>query len=105
MIILNIAKRVVGMVVDSVSDVMQLSAEQIRPAPEFGASVDTRFITALAAIDAPLLILALIEKLTRSPDLDLSPATDGPATQHSALSPLIPSLLSPRSLSRARKPE
>src|SRR3546814_4225073 len=30
MIILNIAKRVVGMVVDSVSDVMQLSAEQIR---------------------------------------------------------------------------
>src|SRR3546814_813876 len=51
MIILNIAKRVVGMVVDSVSDVMQLSAEQIRPAPEFGASVDTRFITGLGAID------------------------------------------------------
>src|SRR3546814_10781997 len=51
MIILNIAKRVVGMVVDSVSDVMQLTAEQIRPAPELGASVDNRFITGLGAID------------------------------------------------------
>src|SRR3546814_422455 len=63
MIILNIAKRVVGMVVDSVSDVMQLSAEQIRPAPEFGASVDTRFITGLGAIDDRMLILVDIEKL------------------------------------------
>src|SRR3546814_14540885 len=62
MIILNIAKRVVGMVVDSVSDVMQLSAEQIRPAPEFGASVDTRFITGLGAIDDRMLILVDIEK-------------------------------------------
>ena len=33
-IILNVAGRVVGMVVDSVSDVIQLTAEQIRPAPD-----------------------------------------------------------------------
>ncbi|NGY06889.1 chemotaxis protein CheW [Solimonas terrae] len=82
MIILNIAKRVVGMVVDSVSDVMQLSAEQIRPAPEFGASVDTRFITGLGAIDDRMLILVDIEKLLRSPDMALLPAADGSVTQH-----------------------
>ncbi len=39
MIILNIARRVVGMVVDGVSDVQPLSAEQIRPATEFGGAV------------------------------------------------------------------
>lgn len=82
MIILNIAQRVVGMVVDSVSDVMQLSAEQIRPAPEFGASVDTRFITGLGAIDDRMLILVDIEKLLRSPDMALLPAAGGSATQH-----------------------
>jgi purine-binding chemotaxis protein CheW len=82
MIILNIARRVVGMVVDSVSDVMQLSAEQIRPAPEFGASVDTRFITGLGAIDDRMLILVDIEKLLRSPDMALLPAADASTTQH-----------------------
>lgn len=82
MIILNIAQRVVGMVVDSVSDVMQLSAEQIRPAPEFGASVDTRFITGLGAIDDRMLILVDIEKLLRSPDMALLPAADGSVIQH-----------------------
>ncbi|MGZ9043697.1 MAG: chemotaxis protein CheW, partial [Telluria sp.] len=39
-IILNVAGRVVGMVVDSVSDVITLSPEQIRPAPKFGAVLD-----------------------------------------------------------------
>ena len=41
-IILNVAHRVVGMVVDGVSDVLTLTAEQIMPAPEFGATLDDR---------------------------------------------------------------
>lgn len=71
MIILNIARRVVGMVVDGVSDVMQLNPEQIRPAPEFGASVNTRFITGIGALDARMLILIDIEKLMSSQDMAL----------------------------------
>ena len=63
MIILNIARRVVGMVVDGVSDVMQLTAEQIRPAPEFGTSVNTRYITGLGTLDQRMLILVDIERL------------------------------------------
>jgi len=71
MIILNIAKRVVGMVVDGVSDVMQLTAEQIRPAPEFGSVVNTRYITGLGALDQRMLILVDIEKLMSGADMAL----------------------------------
>ena len=81
MIILNIARRVVGMVVDGVSDVMQLSAEQIRPAPEFCGAVSTsggssatgrtNFITGLGTLDQRMLILVDIEKLMSGPDMAL----------------------------------
>lgn len=49
-IILNIAKRVVGAVVDSVSDVLELKGEQIKPAPEFNSMLDASHITGLATI-------------------------------------------------------
>src|SRR5574343_621350 len=48
-IILNVAGRVIGVVVDSVSDVISLTTGQIRPAPDFSASFDTRYILGLAA--------------------------------------------------------
>lgn len=82
MIILNIEKRVVGVVVDSVSDVMHLSAENIRPAPEFGGAMDTRFITGLGTLEDRMLILVDIEKLLRSEDMALLPATADSNTQH-----------------------
>lgn len=71
MIILNIAHRVVGMVVDGVSDVLQLTPEQIRPAPEFGGSVNTKFITGIGALDSRMLILVDIERLMTSADMAL----------------------------------
>lgn len=80
MIILNVARRVVGMVVDSVSDVMQLGAEQIRQPPEFGGSIDTRFITGLGTLNDRMLILVDIERLLRSEDMALLPATADTAT-------------------------
>ncbi|MCX7140246.1 MAG: chemotaxis protein CheW [Proteobacteria bacterium] len=71
-IILNVAHRVVGMVVDSVSDVIQLSGEQIREAPQFGASLDTEYITGLGTVDERMLILMDIEKLMTSNDMSLT---------------------------------
>lgn len=71
-IILNVAHRVVGMVVDSVSDVLQLSGEQIREAPQFGASLDTEYITGLGTVDKRMLILIDIEKLMTSQDMALT---------------------------------
>ena len=69
MIVLNVEDRVVGIVVDSVSDVIGLAAEQIRPTPEFGASVDTRFISGIGTVDERMLILLDIETLINSADL------------------------------------
>jgi purine-binding chemotaxis protein CheW len=71
-IILNVAHRVVGMVVDGVSDVLTLTAEQIRPAPEFGASLDTKYIIGLGTVDERMLILMDIEKLMTSNDMALT---------------------------------
>lgn len=82
MVVLNLARRIVGVVVDSVSDVIQLEPEQLHAAPEFGTQVDTRFISGLGTIDQRMLILLDIEKLLSSQDMALLPdAADG-AVQH-----------------------
>jgi purine-binding chemotaxis protein CheW len=70
-IILNVAGRVVGVVVDGVSDVIGLGAEQMRPAPDFSASFDTRYIMGLGTVDDRMLILIDIEKLMSSSDMGL----------------------------------
>jgi purine-binding chemotaxis protein CheW len=71
MIILNVAQRVVGMVVDGVSDVLQLSAERICPAPELAGQVGSRFVTGIGTLDQRMLILVDIEKLMSSPEMAL----------------------------------
>ena len=70
-IILNLHGRTIGIVVDGVSDVIALDGEQIRPAPDFGALVDTRYVTGLGAVDERMLILLDIEMLMTSGDLAL----------------------------------
>ena len=74
-IILNVADRVVGMVVDGVSDVIALSGEQMRPAPQFSSAVDTSFITGLATVGERMLILVDIEKLMIGTDMALLDTT------------------------------
>ncbi len=69
-IILNIGKRVVGAVVDGVSDVVSLKEEDIHPAPEFGA-LDTQYLTGLATVNDQMLILVDIERLMSSADMAL----------------------------------
>src|SRR5512132_620698 len=69
-IILNVAGRVVGVVVDSVSDVLTLAADSIRAAPEFAsASFDTKYITGLGTVDDRMLIMLDIEKLMTGADM------------------------------------
>ena len=70
-IILNVARRVIGIVVDSVSDVISLTGEQIRQAPDFSASFDTRYILGLASIEGQMLIVTDIERLMTSRDMEL----------------------------------
>ncbi|MBN8716282.1 MAG: chemotaxis protein CheW [Xanthomonadales bacterium] len=71
MIVLNVADRVVGMVVDSVSDVVQLSGEQIRAMPDVGTGIDRRYLTGIGALDERMLILLDIEGLMTSSEMGL----------------------------------
>ncbi|MBA5608676.1 chemotaxis protein CheW [Duganella sp. FT3S] len=70
-IILNIGHRVVGMVVDRVSDVTTLTPEQLKPAPDIGSALDTDYIIGLGTIDERMLILVDIDKLMSSADMGL----------------------------------
>jgi purine-binding chemotaxis protein CheW len=70
-IILNIEGRVVGMVVDSVSDVTTLLPDQVRPSPEVGSNFDSDYLIGLGTIDERMLILLDIDKLMSSPEMGL----------------------------------
>ncbi|WP_217450816.1 chemotaxis protein CheW [Vogesella oryzae] len=70
-IILNVLGRTVGMVVDGVSDVIELAGEDIKPAPEFGSVMDTAYIQGLGAIGERMIIMVDIEKLMSSQEMAL----------------------------------
>jgi len=70
-IILNIGGRIMGMVVDSVSDVTTLSADQIKPAPEMGTAFNSDYLVGLGTIDERMLILIDIDKLMSSGEMGL----------------------------------
>lgn len=70
-IIVNIGARTIGMVVDTVSDVATLSAEQLKPPPAFGGALDTRYISGIGALDEHMLILVDIERLLMSEEMAL----------------------------------
>ncbi|HEY8357430.1 MAG TPA: chemotaxis protein CheW [Ramlibacter sp.] len=71
-IILNVAGRVVGVVVDAVSDVLTLADDAIRATPEFAsAAFDTKYITGLGTVDDQMIILLDIEKLMTGADMAL----------------------------------
>jgi purine-binding chemotaxis protein CheW len=71
-IILNLKARVVGIVVDSVSDVMELPADSLRPRPEIESIIDPGCITGLGSVGERMLILLDIEQLMSSPGMGLS---------------------------------
>jgi purine-binding chemotaxis protein CheW len=70
-IILNINGRIVGMVVDSVSDVTTLTADQIKPPPEMDTTFNSDYLIGLGTIDQRMLILVDIDKLMTSADMGL----------------------------------
>lgn len=70
-IILNIGGRVLGMVVDSVSDVITLSPEQIKPSPDMGTALNTDHLIGLGTLDQRMLILVDIDRLMSSAEMGL----------------------------------
>ncbi len=70
-IVLNVKGRVVGAVVDSVSDVLELAAGAIKPAPELASAIDSDYITGIGSAAERMLILIDIETLMASPEMGL----------------------------------
>ena len=70
-IILNIGNRMMGIVVDAVSDVVALLPEQVRPAPSLGTVIESGFIRGIAPVDGRMLIVVDIARLLTSGDLAL----------------------------------
>lgn len=70
-IILNLNSRVIGIVVDGVSDVMAFKEEQIRDVPSLVSNIDTKYITGLATADEKMFILVDIEQLMSSQEMAL----------------------------------
>ncbi|VUZ24302.1 Chemotaxis protein CheW [uncultured Comamonas sp.] len=75
-IILNLRNRVVGIVVDSVSDVMELASDAIRPAPDIESAIDSSCILGLGSVGERMLILLDIEKLMSNVDMGLVASTE-----------------------------
>ncbi len=70
-IILNLRQRIVGIVVDSVSDVMELAPENLRAAPEVESVIDSDAVIGLGSLSDRMLILLDIEKLMSGLDMGL----------------------------------
>ena len=77
-IVLNVRGRVIGVVVDSVSDVLALGADNIKPAPRMSASVDAGYIMGMGCFKSGdverMLILTDIEALMSSAEMGLMDA-------------------------------
>ncbi|RYY03566.1 MAG: chemotaxis protein CheW [Gammaproteobacteria bacterium] len=70
-IVLHLHNRIVGIVVDGVSDVVSLNKEQLRPPPDFGVAFDSRYLLGLATINEQMIILVDIDELISSEEMGL----------------------------------
>ena len=78
-IVLNINNHTIGMVVDSVSDVVTLTPDQIKPAPDLGATVSGDYLQGLGTVGERMLILLDIDKLLGSEEMGLLAAAKNAA--------------------------
>jgi len=70
-IILNLSGRIVGIVVDGVSDVITLQASQLRAVPDLVSTIDTKYLVGLGTVEDRMLILVNIESLMNSQEMAL----------------------------------
>ncbi len=61
--------RIMGIVVDGVSDVYNIPSEEIREAPDFGSGIDTDFVMGLASVEDKMVILLDIDHMLNAAEL------------------------------------
>lgn len=74
-VLLQRDSHVVGVVVDAVSDVLALTAEELRPLPDFGSAVSVDQLMAIGVQGGRTLALLDVDKLLASPALGLARTT------------------------------
>lgn len=75
-IVLHIHNRIVGIVVDGVSDVVSLHKDQLRPPPNFGVAFDSKYLLGLATVNEQMIILVDINELISSDEMGLFDAAE-----------------------------
>jgi purine-binding chemotaxis protein CheW len=69
-IIMYVGQSQVGVVVDSVSDVITLKAGQLKPVPQMGSSINADYMVGVGAVDERMILLVDIDKLLAASDLE-----------------------------------
>jgi purine-binding chemotaxis protein CheW len=75
-IVVTVGTKVVGLIVDAVSDVLNIPQADIQPTPDFGGQVETRFISGLAKAGEKLVVLLDIDKLLIDAELAVLGSTN-----------------------------
>ena len=68
-IVVNVRSKVMGLVVDAVSDVLHLPVADVQEAPDLGSQVDTRFIAGMARVGEKLVIFLNLDTVLSDQEL------------------------------------
>jgi purine-binding chemotaxis protein CheW len=71
-VIVAVSERIIGILVDAVSDILTIGAEDVCPVPEMDSGVDQRFLTGLVAVDQRMVALLALEQLFDLPAADIT---------------------------------
>jgi len=74
-VVVTVRDKVIGLVVDAVSDVLDVLPSQVRERPDMGARTDMRFIGGMATVGEKLVVLLDIERLLGEDDLQSAAGT------------------------------
>ncbi len=69
MIVVNVQNRTIGMIVDKVSDVVDIEQSDVREAPDFGSAIDSSFLEGLSPHGEDMVILLNVDEMMKGSDL------------------------------------
>jgi len=70
-LILDVSGRIMGLVVDMVSDVLTLNSDDVKPRPHFSTGISTEFISGMGIKDKKFIILLDVDKLLSDDELNM----------------------------------
>lgn len=84
-VVVSVNERPFGVVVDAVSDVVDVPVDQIRPVPDMGTAVDTEYLKGLTSVQDRMVLLLDVDKLLQPQDAQMLEAALPAATEVKAV--------------------